>query len=137
MPEPTLTYLTLPEGVGVASPFIRDPKSGLDVPNPKAGEPEPINNIGLQIPVPVMVDGEVADTTTRVPIQPGPALGPEGQLVDNAGVFQRARIIPGSRVVETDHPAVVNLLQEAGLVPCDPPASAQPRRPQTDASKED
>lgn len=137
MPKPTLTYLTLPDGVGVAPPFIRDPKSGLDVPNPKAGEPEPINNIGLQIPVPVMAGGEVADTTARVAIHPGPGLGAEGELVDDAGSFKRARIIPGTRVVETDHPAVVNLLTEAGYLQCDPPAAAQPRQPKTSASKED
>lgn len=124
-----LAYLTPPAEVGVAPAFVRS-DGGVDVPNERAGEPDPLTSIGLQIPVDTLVKDaagkeHVLPVASRVEIRPSVQLGPPEKLVDD--VFARARIIPGTRVVETDHPAVVNLLQQVGWAHCDPPKSEQSR----------
>lgn len=121
-----LTYLTPADDVGVESAFIVDEKTGLDVPNPKAGDPAPINEIGIRIPIPVMIDKELRTDVRRVSIKP------QDKIDDTL----RARIIPGTRVVETDHPAVVQVLTDGGYVRCDPPTKAQVRKAADDATKE-
>lgn len=116
---PDLTYLKLRDDVGIApSHIVND--AGLEVENPRAGELDALNNIGIQIPMPTMIGTEVGMTTRRVEIKPG------AELADPL----RARIIPGTRIVETDAPAVINLLVASGdYAHCDPPASERPRKP--------
>lgn len=117
----SLRYFELNDDVGVAPPYIRSAK-GLDVPNPRAGEPEPINEVGLPFLVPTVVDGDVIDTPQRAVIRPA----------DTAEPRLNSRIIPGSRVIETGHPQVINSLIACGQYhEVDKPASEQPRRPRT------
>lgn len=117
MPQETV-YLTLPDNVGVASEYVRN-ASGLDVPNPKAAEPEPINSIGLSIPIPTMAGGEIVNVARRVEIRPAAKLG-EGDVSED-GVLQGARIVPGTRIVECAVAPVTSVLVESGYVQCDPP----------------
>lgn len=118
---PDSMFFELNADQGLAPDWIVDHATGLEVPNPHAGEPSPLNNIGIQIPTVAMApDGEVIETTTRQPITPS----------DRLDEVLRARILPGTRIVETDHPAVANLLNETGLYhQIDPPRSEQPHRP--------
>lgn len=132
MPEATLTYLEALDHVGVVPSHYVDPETGLNVPNPRAGEPDALNSIGINIPMPIMVGDDVVMTTRRAPIHVLDSLGPDGALVDDQHRFCRARILPGTRIVETDHAAVVNLLMETGHYrQVDPPKSVQPRKPKT------
>ncbi len=101
MPEPV--YLELLDEHGRA-PSHKRTDSGLEIPNPRAGDPDTLNNIGIQVQVPVLVDGEIAMTTSRIPIVCANEL--DEQLA--------ARIIPGTRIVETTNPAVVNVLMQTG-----------------------
>lgn len=96
-------YLELVEDVGLAPAFLRQP-DGTEVENPAAGEPEPLNNIRFQIPVPVMVDGQLAMTTNSAHVVPG----------DDLDEVTLTRIIPGTRVVHTQAPAVVDVLMNTG-----------------------
>lgn len=115
-------YLELVEGVGVEPPFTRDPKTGLEIPNDKAGEPQPLTHIGIQIPVPTMVGKDVIDTTAKAYIEQARAIDPKDPV--------QSRIIPGTRIVETTAPAVVNLLLETGhYQQVAAPTSEQPHRP--------
>lgn len=123
---PELTYLKLRDDAGIAPSHIVNDK-GLEVPNPRAGELDPLNNIGIQIPMPTMIGTEVGMTTRRVAIEPG------AELADPL----RARIIPGTRIVETDMPQVVNLLVATGdYARCDPPVSERPRKPRQTTTDE-
>jgi hypothetical protein len=109
------TFLELVEGVGPESDFIVDPKSGLEVPNPKAGQPGELKAIGFQIPLPVKVGKDIVYTTSKVEVGPADAIDPDNPV--------SSRIIPGTRIVETNAPAVVNALLETGhYQQCDPPA---------------
>lgn len=115
------TYLELVDGVGMVPAFTRT-KDGLEVPNPLAGEPDLLNNIAFQVPVPTMVDSEIVETTVPVVIKQAPEIDPADPL--------QTRIIPGTRIVETRAPAVVNVLLESGHYQrCDRPKTEQPRRP--------
>ncbi len=118
---PDLVYLELNDDIGLeTSHLVID---GQNVKNPKAGQPAELNNIGVQIPMPTMVGKEVAMTTSRATIQVG----------EQRDEHIRARILPGTRIVETDHPAVVNLLIETGHYhQIDPPKTEQPRKPKPD-----
>jgi hypothetical protein len=118
------TYLELVEGVGVEADFTRHHKTGLDIPNPKAGEPAPLCEIGIQIPVAVRIGNDVGTTTRSVQIKPLDSIDPDDPVA--------SRIIPGTRIVETHAPAVVNVLVETGHYrQCDPPKTEQPRKPAT------
>lgn len=113
-------YLELVEGVGLESAFRRE-LSGLEVPNPRAGEPAPLSEIRFQIPIPVeLPNGDVGTTTTSAVAQQLDNIADSGLL--------RTRIIPGTRIVHTQAPAVVEVLQQTGHYrQCDPPTSEQPR----------
>lgn len=109
---PDLMYLELLDEHGVETSHIVDPDTGHEVKNPRAGQPAPLNNIGIQVPVPVMVGDDVAMTTSRVPIL----------VANELDELLGARIIPGTRIVETITPAVVNVLMDTGHYRrCDPP----------------
>lgn len=131
------TYLELVEGVGV-EPDFHHRENGLAVPNPKAGDPAELREIGIRIPVPTMVGNEVINDARTVRIKPAPQIDPKDTL--------KSRIIPGTRVIETQAPAVVNALVSTGHYRvCDAPKSEQPRHPRrrkgapqgAEASKED
>ena len=116
-------YLTLPEGVGLAPDFIQ--KDGVAVPNPKAGELEPLTSIGVPIQIPVMAGNEVIDSTQTYRIEQAESLA-DGEW---------ARIVPGSRIVEVNHDGLANVLRtHAGYIDCDPPSSKTTPKKQ---SKED
>lgn len=138
-------YLLFPDDQGVEPPFLRR-DDGLEVPNPRAGQPAPLRELAFQVPVPTIIeqDGEqvLVNTTRRIPVVAAPELGRDAnQLFDGKGQFVRARIVPGTRIVETDVAPVVNALQANGWVLTDPPKEAQPHRPRNpdagDAGKED
>jgi hypothetical protein len=118
-------YLELNDTIGPAPAFIRDPKSGLEVPNPKAGEPDEINHLTFRIPVPVALpDGQIANDTRPVDIVAEPKLDPDHSLA--------SRVIPGTRIIETRAPAVVDFLVTNGICrQVDQPKSEQPRKPHT------
>lgn len=112
---PETTYLELVEGHGVEPDAIHDPKTGLIIPNEKAGEPAPLANIGVNIPMPVMVGKDVLTDVSKVVIRPSESIAPGDALA--------SRIIPGTRIVETQSPAVASLLLDTGAYAvCDPPA---------------
>lgn len=119
MSEETLRYFELNDDVGLAPAWIVDPETGLEIPNEKAGEPEALNNIGIQIPIPVQLDnGDIVETTTTARLVPG----------DELDELTKSRIIPDTRVIETAHPAVGSLLLETGLChEVDPPKASRPR----------
>jgi hypothetical protein len=118
------TFLELLEGVGPESAFIVDPKSGLDVPNPKAGEPAPLTSVGVKIPFPTMVGKDVAEEQRTAEIVPLPEIDPDWKarpVKDDTQVLACARIIPGTRIVETNAPPIVAALLASHWQECDPP----------------
>lgn len=122
--EPEVVYLTL--AVDDYEPaFIVDPGTGLEIPNPIAGELRVLNNIGITVPIATELEGDVIDVMHRAEIKQA------GKIDEQL----RARIIPGTRVVETDHPAVINMLQAHGYVLCDPPSNADEKAAQAALAK--
>lgn len=116
-----LVYLKLRDDVGVEPSHVVN-EAGVEIPNERAGDPAPLNNIGIQIPMPTMIGKDVGTTTVRAAIEQS----------DTLPAPLRARIIPGTRIVETDAPAVINLLTQTGQYELiDAPRSEQPRRPKT------
>jgi len=93
------TYLQMPEDAGIEPAFIT--KDGVAVPNPKAGEPQPLCQIGVPMSIPVMADGEVIDSSQTFTILPADALK-EGEW---------ARIVPGTRTVEVNHDGLEGVLR--------------------------
>ena len=110
------TFLELVEGVGVETSHVVDPATGAEIENPRSGEPAPLSHIGFQVPMPTMLDnGEIGITTAPVAIEPAAAIDPDNLIA--------SRIIPGTRIVETNAPAVVATLVDTGHYRvCDPPA---------------
>jgi hypothetical protein len=120
------TFLELNEDVGLVPSHLEDPKLG-PVENPKAGEHAPFLQMGIQIPVPTMVNGEVVDQPKSVAIVPG-------EKLDKT---LRARIVPNTRCIETDHPAVVELLLNTGKFhEVDQPKADRPHTPKAPSGKE-
>lgn len=111
-------YFELNDDQGIEHSHLRNPVTGEEFENPRAGELAPLNNIGFQISVerPVMRDDsgvDVITTTARVAIVPAERLDEK----------LHARILPGTRIVEVAHPAVANALIETGHYHrIDPPA---------------
>lgn len=104
-------YFELTQDLGVAPAYVRD-DNGLEVPNPRKDEPDPLTEIGITVPVPTMAGGEVISDARRAVIR-------SRETRDDD---LHARIIPGTRVVETTHPAVASVLLESGQYrECDPP----------------
>jgi hypothetical protein len=98
-------FLTYPDHLGVAPAVIV--KDGAEVPNPKAGEPEPLAAIGVALSVPTMAGGEVVDSSTVYTIKPAEKLA-AGDL---------ARIVPGTRTIEVASEIVENKLRsECGFI---------------------
>lgn len=119
--KPTSRFFELHDTAGLAPAFVRNDQ-GLEVPNERVGEPDPLTEIGVNIPMPTMVGDQVATTTAHVAIRPADVLDEQLQ----------SRILPGTRIVETTHPAVGSLLLETGLYhEIDPPRSVQPHKPKT------
>lgn len=84
------------------------------------GTPQELNNIGLPVQVvrKVVVDGKIELVDDFVAVR----------ITQSASAKQRTRIIPGTRVVATDSPAVVQaLLSFGGYELCDPPSRARKR----------
>lgn len=114
------TFLELVEGVGVEPTHVRDPKTGEETLHPKAGDPGPLNHIGFQVPIPTMVGDDIVMQTAAVTIAQAPAIDPDNPVA--------SRIIPGSRIVETNAPAVVDaLLRRGDFRICDAPAKHAPK----------
>lgn len=120
------TYLELVEGVGAEPTHLHGTK-GLIVPNPKAGDPAPLTAIGVNIPMPTMSGKDVVTDVQKVVIRQAEQIG------DNP---LASRIIPGTRIVETTHPAVVNVLVDTGhYAVCDPPAKHAPKPAKPEEAK--
>ena len=83
-------------------------KGDLIFPNPKAGEPRELLEIGVPVELPAVSD---APNVSRFIIEPAPDLG-----------ARWARIVPGTRIVEVSHPGLAGvLIGDAGYVHTDPP----------------
>jgi len=114
----TSLYFELNDDIGLAPSHLRKP-DGTEVENPRAGEPDTINNLGFPVSTPIMVDGHVTDSVDVVRIFPSEDLDP----------VLKTRILPNSRIVETQNPQVANVLREQHYHEIDPPKSEQPRKP--------
>lgn len=124
-------FLELVEGVGMEPTHLHErDKHGDHKENPKAGELGPLVRQGLPIPVPVQTDAGDVITQIRVcDIEPAPEI--------SAVTLIPARIIPGTRMIETiSEPIAAALLQLGVFRICDPPATEQPRKPRHTAKKE-
>jgi hypothetical protein len=96
-----------PSWEDVEPPYNQQP-DGLIVPNPQAGEPRPLNNIGVPITLPAVGD---EPRVGRYVIEPAESIGDAW-----------ARIVPGTRIVQVTHPGLASvLIGEAGYIHCDPP----------------
>jgi hypothetical protein len=136
---PDTMYLQLVDGVGAESDFRHEQdKDGLYLPNPKAGDPAPLTSVGIQVPVPTKIEGgDIIETTRSVTIAPSDqrvSTDWRENPVGDDGAITVARIIPGTRVIETTAPPIANVLTATGhYQPCEPPASEQPRKPKPSA----
>jgi hypothetical protein len=114
-------FLELVDDVGLAPDYTIS-KKGLEVPNdgthgrPAAGEPEPLAEISVNVPVPVQVGGDVLTDVRPIKLKPS-------QEFDER---LHARILPGTRIVECRHPALFEALLSTGHYhEVDPPKSEQ------------
>lgn len=104
-------YFELNEDVGVEPDFLTDPETGEPVENPRAGELQPINDVGVAAAVPRMIGGELTQDVVRISVQDD---GKELEKVSD-------------RVVVARHPAVAQGLVESGQYhEVDPPAAGRP-----------
>jgi hypothetical protein len=112
MPESKSKYFELEDHVGVTAD----------------GNLEPLVEIGLVVTVPTMVEGEVVDAPHTVKVEHAAKLG---ELA--------ARIVPGTRIVESSDYRVNVALLGSGFVAIDPPtkaAVAKAAKALTDAASE-
>lgn len=120
------TFLELDEGVGVESDSLHelDPKTGLYLANPKAGDPGPLQSVGVKIPFPVMVGKDVFEEQRTAEIVALPQIDEDWKarpVKEGTKVLACARIIPGTRVVETNAPPIVTALLASHWHEVDPP----------------
>lgn len=108
-----ITFLELDEGVGPESSHITGP-DGHPVENPKADEPGELREQGLPMPVPVHVEGVGIVTDIRVTAI--------YQAEEISGITMiPARIIPGTRIIETNSDRIAAALLNLPFHVCDPP----------------
>ena len=123
------TFLELLEGVGKESDFKQD-ASGLITPNPRAGEPAPLSCVSIKIPFPTMVGKEVVEEQRTAEIIALPEIDEDWRarpVKAGVAVLACARIIPGTRIIETNAPPVVEQLLNSHWQVCDPPVKARAR----------
>jgi len=112
------TYLELEDHIGVEPSHVVCPKTGEDIDNPNAGVPGPLVRQGIPFPIAVNVQ-ETGDTVTQIQvldIQPAEDISAIGLIP--------ARIIPGTRVIETTSDTIAAALLNIGHYRvCDPPVS--------------
>jgi hypothetical protein len=114
-----MRYFTLHETLGLAPAYVRT-DDGLEVPNPRAGELDPINEVGISVSIPTMVGKDVLDLPARIVIAPAESLPDK----------VRARVIPGTRIIETDNDRVAT-----ALLGCDQYAETDPPKAETTRTK--
>jgi hypothetical protein len=119
-------YFELHDHVGVeASHLVKEKDADgnvlEEVENPKAEDLAPLCSESMLVAFPKKVEnGEVVEDVVAIRIKPAAELTEE----------RPARIIPGTRVIETtSHQVAAALLANGKYQEVDPPASAQPRKP--------
>jgi hypothetical protein len=121
-----VTFLELDEGVGVESDFVhKHDKHGAFLPNEKAGDPGPLRSVGIHIPFPAMVGNDVIEEQRTAEIVPLDKIDEDWKarpVNDETQKIACARIIPGTRVIETNAPPIVAALLGSHWHICDPPA---------------
>jgi hypothetical protein len=108
-------YFKLKDHIGVEPDLIEE--DGQPVENPKAGELQPLVEVGLKVEVPTIVQGKVASATDSVTLKP----------------------IPGTRILKVNKAAHANgLLQSGNWDEVDPPdeKALKDARGETAASRE-
>jgi hypothetical protein len=118
-------FLELLDHIGVEPSHYHDPKSGEIAEHPSAGELGPLVSEGCAYAVPTMVGKEIVQTTRHVKILPSdePISDKPKPVADDSEVTTTARIIPGTRTIETNDPMLVGVLQQGGYQLVDPPKS--------------
>jgi hypothetical protein len=116
------TFLELGDGIGIEPSHVRDPKTGEEIENPNAGELGELRSQGLPIPVPVQIDnGDIAETIQVATILPGEQV--------SAISLVPARIIPGTRTIETSSDKIAAAILQLGVYHvADPPKSSAKTR---------
>jgi hypothetical protein len=109
-------FLELDEGIGIEPSHVRDPKTGEEIENPNAGELGELRSQGLPIPVPVQVGNDIAETIQVATILPSEQV--------SAISLVPARIIPGTRTIETSSDKIAAAILNLGVFHiADPPKS--------------
>lgn len=131
MPENKPRYFELHEHVGIESSHLvakKDPEGNVleEKENPKADELAPLMAESMLVAFPKKIEGgEVVSDVVSIRIKQEPELTDE----------RPARIIPGTRIIETtDHRVADALLANGKYQEVDPPKSEQPRKPRETAS---
>lgn len=133
MSNPEATFLELEDHVGAEHTHTQtETPAGVVVieENDRAGDPGPLISQSLGIPIQTMAGGELITQFAHVNIEPSnaPCARDWQKAQTKDGVLACARIIPGTRVIETTAPPVVNVLQELHFRICDPPKALQGTR---------
>lgn len=115
MSDEKARFFELNDDVGLAPPTIE--KKGETVPNPKAGEPEPLADVGVLARVPRMDDGELVEDMVRVSAQ-----DPK----------EPSFSIVGPRTVKATNQAVADALIQSGHYhEVDPPQQKHVAKPES------
>jgi hypothetical protein len=118
-------FLELEDHIGIEPSHYHDPQTGEVKEHPNAGEPGPLVAEGLAYAVPTLVGKEIVGVTRHVTIRPSEhPVGAGGKHVKlDEDVATDARIIPGTRQIETSNAELASILVQAGYRQVDPPKS--------------
>lgn len=119
-------FLELEDHVGLEPSHYED-KTGEVKEHPNAGQPGPLVSEGCDYAVPTLVNGKIQGVKRHVQITVSESSCGEIQPVAlDQSVTTDARIIPGSRVIETTNPLLADVLCQGGYRRIDPPSSQRP-----------
>jgi hypothetical protein len=106
-------YFELKDTVGIEPSHVQA-DDGTISENPKAGELQPIVEVGIVVAVPEMIDGELVSSLGR----------------------KTVKALPDSRIVPAEHPAIADALLSSGqYVEVDPPQSELARIAKVEAAR--
>jgi len=135
---PDTQFLELLDHIGVEPSHLHEiGKDGAPKVHPNAGEPGPLTSEAFSYAVPVMVTNpvtgkqEVGSDVRSIRILPSDQPVREGAVIDpeDPHLAVDARILPGTRQIETTNPQVVAILTDGGgYVRVDPPKSSAQTR---------
>jgi hypothetical protein len=145
---PDVLFLELMDHIGVEPSHLHETdRDGAAKPHPNAGEPGPLTSEAFSYAVPVMVKDpatgkqEVGSELRAATIEPSDQPIREGAVIapDRPTLAVDARIIPGTRIIETTNPQIASILagDSGGYTRVDPPkSSAQTRAKAATGSQE-